>query len=148
MRLIPTTTLLLLAASIVPASAQFPGPYGPPMFAPPPGAFGPAANAINIDSSEDANGYFLTIHSGDAAASTIKIDINARGITVRTEQNDSREAQQNSPPGQGYSSYSYSYSSSHSGFSRFFSLPPDADSSNATREDGDHKVTVFIPRKK
>ena len=149
MKLHKTAALLLLAGSMAPAVAQFPGPFGhpyPPGFAPGQG-FGQPAGNIELQTREDDKGYYLTINTGDRQPSEIKVDIDTRGIVVRTVQDASRESQQSTPPGQGYSSYSYSYSSSHSGFTRRLPLPFDADGTNATREDGDGKVTIFIPRR-
>ena len=134
---------------MAPTLAQFPGAFGhprPPGFAPGPG-FGQPAGNIDLRTSEDDQGYYLTIATGDHQPADIKVDIGNRGILVRTVQDGSREAQQSTPPGQGYSSYSYSYSSSHSGFTRRLPLPFDADATNATREDGDGTVTIFIPRR-
>jgi len=150
MKLIQTATLLVLAGSLTPVAAQFPGAFGhhpiPPGFSPPQG-FGQPAAGLDLQTSEDDKGYYLTITTGQLQPAEVKVDIDQRSVIVRTEQSNSREVQQSSPPGQGYSSYSYSYSSSNSGFNRRLPLPGDADTGKATREDGDHQVTIFIPRR-
>ena len=149
MRLTAATALLLIAASATPVSAQFAPPFPPPGLQGFPTApnFGQPPLRINLQTTQDSKGYYLTINTGDSDPSAVKVDIDPRGLTIHNSQNSSREVSQASPPGQGYSAYSYSYSSSHSNLGRFIPLPADADSENATREDGEGKLVIFIPRR-
>ena len=145
-----TAACLLLAS--IPASAQWPGAYGPPAGGPMGGLAGPGAGfgsaGLVIHTSQSQDGYYLTIPNNGNASETIEVNISGNTVTVRrvsgggpaTSLSDSYAG----PNGHGYS---YSYSSSSSQASRRLTLPPDADPAGAVRADNEQEIVVFIPRR-
>lgn len=115
---------------------------------PPPGMMGfPPNQGIDIRTDQDDKGYYLIIRSPRLAPTQIKVTRYGDSLAIEASSNASREVTQTDPNG-GSSYYrSYSYSSGSSNFYRRLPLPPDADSAAMVREDGDHQVSVFIPRK-
>ena len=142
--------LLLLLTSLTANGQPQPSPY-PPFAAPPlaavapPGPpFIPIAQGIAIQTRSSASGYTLVIDSASLPPASIRVDIDRNMLLIHA--NDQRSSSRRQQFGRNGQMQSYSYSSRTSRFNRRLPIPPDADPGNAVREDGEHQVTIFIPR--
>ena len=144
MKPISATCLLLLLVSPL-IAAQWPYPYpGAPT-----GGL-PQPVGLSISTSQDVDGYYLTITTPGHDPATTEVTIGGHMITIRQMSGDSPgiSSRSNSSIGPNSRSYSYSYSSGGSQATRSLSLPPDADPAGAIREDKTGEILVFIPRLK
>ena len=133
---------LILLMALPPAFGQMPPPDVYPGL---PGNATGINRGIDIRTDKDEKGYYLIVTSPQLTPAQIKVNSDANSITVEADTSNSREVTQQNPGGNSYYR-SFSYSSSQSHFYRRVPLPPDADGFNTVREDGEHQVTVFIPR--
>lgn len=132
-----------------PAAHPYP-PYGPPsgFSRGYPGSGRPAprpTSGLRIAREASEEAYTLTIHLN--GMSTEEVEVRAQGNWLVLSRNDSEQrVQQDSfDDGRGYTrSYSFSTGSA----SRRLSVPPDADLSAMSREDGENSVRIRIPRRR
>jgi HSP20 family molecular chaperone IbpA len=138
----------------MPLPSHPPPPFYPPGFASPPGFAGgfpsaaagsfdqPAGFRISRDAFED--GYGLTIHAGGADPATIEVRAEGQSLIISRERSEQRFQEDSYEEGHGFVR-SFSYSSGSA--SLRLPVPPDADLSAMTREDGKEGVRITIPRR-
>lgn len=151
MKSISTLTTLALIVGMAPALAQVPGAYGYPGGYPgQSGYFQSNAQAFDIRTNQDQQGYYLIVTIRGISPDQVAINSYGNMVSVEINNNTSRRVTQATPGGEqgGVHGFrSYSYSSSQSSMSRRLPLPADADTSKAVRKNADGQVTVFIPRR-
>ncbi len=133
-------TAVLLAASVLPATAQPPFGYPPPWAAGAP----ESAPALRLERRADADNYYLTIHVQGMSPAAVNVSAaGGRWLAISSGGADRTTRADAAPDGSGWSR-SFQYSTNQA--TRRISLPRDADAAAMKREDKDDAVVITIPR--